>query len=60
MKTVEIQSFTDINDAILWMENHLIDYAVEYEDVKGEITLIDNSWRVGIIVESRQTEIDFG
>ncbi len=59
MKTVELESFTDINDAILWMENNLIDYSLNYDDVKGEITLINGNWRVGIIINSSQMELHF-
>lgn len=58
MKTIEISDFFDLDEAMIWLEDRLVDYALEYEDVKGEISLIDGSWRVGVITGSRQMEFD--
>lgn len=60
MKEINLQSFTDLYDATLWLEQRMLDYQnMGYTDIKGEITLINGEWRVGVITDTSQKEFDF-
>lgn len=60
MKEINLESFTDVDDALLWLEHEIIPFVHEgYDDIKGEITLIDSMWRVSVMTNSRQIEMDF-
>ena len=58
MREFRLEVFNDLYEAMSWLEQEMYDLTVEYQDIKGEITLIDGKWRVGIIVDSRQTEMN--
>jgi hypothetical protein len=60
MKEFRLETFNNLADASMWLEQELYDLEVIHDDIRGEITLIDGNWRVGVIVNSRQGEIDFG
>lgn len=60
MREISLASFTDIYDAMLWLEQYLLDFqSMGYEDIKGEITLVNNEWRVGVITDTSQLEMEF-
>ncbi len=58
MKEFRLESFTNLEDAMMFLENELYELEVEHDDLKAEITLIDGQWRVGIMVETRQLELN--
>ena len=57
MKEIRLKEFHDLDEAVLYLESQLWDLSSDYEDIKGEISLIDGSWRVGIITDTRQVEL---
>lgn len=60
MKEINLETFTHIDDAILWLETELQNfYDMGYGDLKGEIALVNNEWRVGIITNTAQKEFNF-
>mgnify|MGYP001389482615 CR=1 FL=1 len=59
MKEVFIQIYREYYQASVALEEEIEKYIDNgYDDIKGEIALIDNNWRVGIIVGTRQFELD--
>jgi hypothetical protein len=59
MKDITLEVFSDLDDALLWMENELFAHELTHPDIKAEISLIDGKWRVGIILNDRQYEFKF-
>ena len=59
MKEVFIQIYREYYQASVALEEEIEKYIDNgYDDIKGEIALIDGSWRVGIIVNDRQMEMN--
>jgi len=59
MKEITVQSFREYYQASVFLEEQverLLDNG--YEDIKGEIALIDGNWRVGVVANDRQFEMD--
>lgn len=62
MKEIDLNIFDNLEEAIVWLEELLSTKALFLEDgqtLKGEISFIANRWRVGVIIESKQLELDF-
>lgn len=59
MKDIIIESFTDLYDATIFIED-MIETFIDngHTDIKGEITLIDGKWRASVIADDRQMEMD--
>lgn len=59
MRQVYIDSFIDLDDACISLENELDYFHREKDliDIKGVIEEIDGKWRVSIISDSRQGEL---
>jgi hypothetical protein len=59
MKEIDIQSFTDLDDAMLHLEETIYTYIDNgFSDVRGELTIIDGKIRVSVITDDRQLELD--
>lgn len=58
-KEIDIQSFIRFDDAMWFLEETVLTQIDNgYNDVKGEIILIDGRWRVSVIVNDSQLEFD--
>ncbi len=58
-KEIDIQSFIQFDDAMWFLEEVILTQIDNgYNDVKGEIILIDGRWRVSVIVNDSQLEFD--
>ncbi len=58
-KEIDIQSFIQFDDAMWFLEETVLTQIDNgYNDVKGEIILIDGRWRVSVIVNDSQLEFD--
>lgn len=56
-KEIDISQFEvfELDGAIWWLEDKINHYLANgYRDVKGEIILIDNRWRVSVMSDTRQ------
>lgn len=62
MRQIDIDTFSNLEDACIWLEEKLDHYYFEEEceDIKGEIVLIDGKFRTSIITNTSQGELDFG
>lgn len=60
MKTVAISSFTDLDDALLWVEMAFRDVWENnlQDDIKMEVALISGKFRASVITDTRQQELD--
>ena len=58
MRKVEIEQFNSLEQAITWLEKALYDYELFEDDLKGEITLVGAQWRVSVITDTAQGELD--
>lgn len=59
MKEIDIKSFTHLFDAMEFLENSLFDAVPSTSEIDGEISFINGQWRVGVILNNRQKEINF-
>lgn len=58
MKEIWIETFHDLNEAVMWQENLLWEEEMK-GGLKGEILqLPDGSWRVSVIRDNYQLELD--
>lgn len=58
MKEIRIQSFPSSDEAVIWIEQEITALVYEgHEDIKAELSLIDGTWRAGVITNSRQGEL---
>ncbi len=57
MRSIRLESFNNLEDAIMWIEHELYELELEYSDLKGEIEFIDGRWRVSVVTNSRQLEM---
>lgn len=58
MKEFVLESFSNLEDAVLWLEQTLYDLEIHHDDLKGELTKINNEWRVAVITGTAQYELD--
>lgn len=58
MKEFRLESFSDLDDAIMWLESQLFELELTEDYLKGELVRIGNSWRVAITIDDGQGELD--
>lgn len=59
MKEIEIEVFDNVNDAMWWLDDRLHSLMDKDEyDIKGEITLVNYQWRVSVMTNTAQGELD--
>lgn len=59
MKEVFVQIYRHYYQASVALEEEIEKFIDNgYDDIKGEISLIDGNWRVGVIVNDRQLEMN--
>lgn len=60
MRNIVLKSFTSFEDAVYWMENEFLflrDFDKE-TDIRAEISMIDGNYRVGVITNTSQLEME--
>lgn len=58
MKEFRLESFSDLDDAVMWLESQLFELELTEDYLKGELVRIGNSWRVAITIDDGQGELD--
>jgi hypothetical protein len=56
-KAVFNESFTHFQDAVYFMENHLIDHSHLFID-EAKIAYINGNWNVGLLFSDAQKELE--
>lgn len=60
MREIVVNSFTNSDDALYWLECNIDDLVYQgYEDIKAEMTYVNGEWRVGVITDTAQGEFNF-
>lgn len=60
MKVIDIESFTNLEDADDWLYSKFELAELVSDEIKGEIVKIDGKFRVSIMTDYRQGELNFG
>lgn len=59
MREFRLETFGNLEDAMMWLENELYELELHHDNLKGEVTYIDGQWRVAVMIEEPQLELPF-
>ena len=57
MKEFRLEVFGTLEDAMMWLETTLYELELDHEFLKGEVTYINQQWRVSVMVDDPQLEL---
>ena len=57
MKEFRLEVFGSLEDAMMWLETTLYELELDHEFLKGEVTYINQQWRVSVMVDDPQLEL---
>jgi hypothetical protein len=57
MKEFRLETFNNLEDAMMWLENELYELELHHDDIKAEIIYVNLKWRVSVILDGGQLEL---
>ena len=57
MKEFRLEVFGTLEDAMMWLETTLYELELDHEFLKGEVSYLNNQWRVGVTIDDLQLEL---